>query len=141
MYRCRTSRRDVRCRRGSLTLELLLVLPILMTVVLGAFEFSMLAQARQQLLTASREGTRVAALGGTVADVEQATQQALSGSLQNATIQLNITDADGVPLPSGQPVSVAVSVNVGQVVPDLLAFIGYNIANETLVGQTVMRKE
>src|ERR1700677_2914404 len=99
MYRRRIDRQDGRGRRGSLTLELLLVLPILMTVVLGAFEFSMLAQARQQLLTASREGTRVAALGGTVADVEQATQQALGGPLQNATIQLYITDANGFPLP------------------------------------------
>jgi Flp pilus assembly protein TadG len=140
MYRRRIDRQDGR-RRGSLTLELLLVLPILMTVVLAAFEFSMLVQARQQLLTASREGTRVAALGGAAADVQQAAQQSLGGPLQNATIQLNITDASGNPLPSGQPVSVVVSVQASQAVPDLLAFIGYSIANETIAGQTVMRKE
>ena len=59
MYRRRIDRQDGR-RRGSLTLELLLVLPILMTVVLAAFEFSMLAQVRQQLLNASRDGARSA---------------------------------------------------------------------------------
>ena len=141
MYRRTTERKHVGRRCGSFTMELLLVLPILMTVILGAFEFSMLAQARQQLLLASREGARVAALGGTAADVQQAAQQSLGGALQNATIQLNITDANGNPLPSGQPVSVLVSVQVGQAVPDLLAFIGYSIRNETIAAQTVMRKE
>jgi Flp pilus assembly protein TadG len=141
MYRRTNDRKDGRRRRGSLTMELLLVLPILMTVILGAFEFSMLAQTRQQLLVASREGARVAALGGTAADVQQATQQALGGALKNATIQLNITDANGAPLPSGQPVSVLVSVQAGQAVPDLLAFIGYSIGKETIAAQTVMRKE
>ena len=58
-----------------------------MTVVLAGFEFSMLAQARQQLLVASREGTRVAALGGTADDVETAARNALNGVLQNAQIK------------------------------------------------------
>jgi Flp pilus assembly protein TadG len=138
----RTIDRQDAGRRGSFTVELLLVLPILMTVVLGAVEFSMLAQVRQQLLIASREGTRVAALGGTPADVQTATQNALgAGVLQNATIQINITDNSGNPLPSGQPVSVIVTVQAGQAVPDLLAFIGYSIGNELLAAQTVMRKE
>jgi Flp pilus assembly protein TadG len=132
---------SARRRRGSLTVELLLVLPILMTVMLAAFEFSMLAQVRQQLLLASREGARVAALGGTPADVQLATQRALGGTLKNATIQATLTDAAGNPVASGQPVSVLVSVPGGQAVPDLLAFIGFSVRNETLAAQTVMRKE
>jgi Flp pilus assembly protein TadG len=141
MYRRTTDHGDVRRRGGSITVELLLVLPILMAVLLGTFEFSMLAQVRQQLVLASREGARVAALGGTQADVTQATQQSLGGVLQNATIQVNIADGGGNPTPSGQPVSVLVSIQAGKAVPDLLTFIGYSISNQTLAAQTVMRKE
>src|SRR5947209_18640608 len=103
MYRSRTDRGNTRRRSGSLTVELLLVLPILLTVLLGAFEFSMLAQVRQQLLLASREGARVAALGGTADDVQLATQRNLGGALQRATVQASLTDATGAPVAPGQP--------------------------------------
>jgi Flp pilus assembly protein TadG len=121
--------------------ELLLVLPILLAVVLAAFEFSMLAQVRQQLLTASHDGARVAATGGTADDVEQAARRSLGGPLSNATVTSRLTDDGGNPLPSGEPVGVLVTVPANQAVPDLLTFIGYSIRGETLAAQTIMRKE
>jgi Flp pilus assembly protein TadG len=129
-------------RRGSLTLELLFVLPILMAILLGTIEFSMFGLARQQIVAASREGARVAALGGSAPDVQQVTRQFLgNGRLANATVQADITDVLGNPTPSGQPVRVTVSIPANQAVPDLLAFIGFSIKNETIAAQTVMRKE
>ena len=129
-------------RKGSFTIELLFVLPILMAVLLGTIEFSMFGLARQQVVAASREGARVAALGGSQQDVQQAAQLFLgNGPLANATIQVGITDDAGNPIPSGQPVQVTVSVAANQAVPDLLAFIGISIKNETIAAQTVMRKE
>jgi Flp pilus assembly protein TadG len=129
-------------RSGSLTLELLFVLPILMAILLGTIEFSMFGLARQQIVAASREGARVAALGGSAQDVQHAAQQFLgNGRLANATVQADITDILGNPTPSGQPVRVTVSIRANQAVPDLLIFIGFSIKNETIAAQTVMRKE
>ena len=129
-------------RKGSFTLELLFVLPILLAVLLGTIEFSMFGLARQQVVAASREGARVAALGGSDQDVLQAAQRFLgNGQLANATIQVGITDITGNPIPSGQPVQVTVSVPANLAAPDLLAFIGFSIKNETIAAQTVMRKE
>jgi Flp pilus assembly protein TadG len=111
-------------------------------VVLAVIEFSLILVAQQQVVTASREGARVAAQGGSQDDVTQTVQQFLGGgSLMNATIAAVLTDDTGQRLPSGSPVAVAVSVPATQAVPDLLAFVGYSIQGETLAAQTVMRKE
>lgn len=129
-------------RAGSLAVELLLVLPVLLAFLLGMLEFSMLLIVRQELLTASREGARVAAQGGGAADVEQAARVFLgTGSLSRANVVSVLTDDTGTPLPSGSPVAVTVSIPASQAVPDLLAFVGLSIRNETLAAQTVMRKE
>jgi Flp pilus assembly protein TadG len=129
-------------REGALAIQLLFVLPILFAFFFGMIEFSMLLIVRQQLLTASREGARVAALGGSSDDVQQSTQLFLgTGSLSQATIESVLTDANGRPLHTGDPVLVTVTLQATQAVPDLLAFIGFSISNETIVAQSVMRKE
>jgi Flp pilus assembly protein TadG len=123
-------------------IELLFALPILLAVLLAVVEFSLILVARQQLVTASREGARVAAQGGTVADVVQAVQQFLgTGTLSGAAVSAVLTDDNGVPLPSGSPVAVTVSLPLTQVAPDLLRFVGFSINGQTLATQTVMRKE
>jgi Flp pilus assembly protein TadG len=129
-------------RRGSLAVELLIVLPVLLGILLGMVEFSMLLVSRQELLTASREGARVAAIGGSQADVEAAVRQFLgAGSLSQATITTVLADNQGQPLPSGSPVAVTVSIPATQAAPDLLVFIGFSLRGENLIAQTVMRKE
>ncbi len=129
-------------RRASFTIELLFVLPILLAVLLGTVEFSMLGLARQQLVAASREGARAAALGGNEQEVQQAAQLFLgNGPLGNATVYANVTDKTHVPVASGKPVAVTVSIPANQAVPDLLAFVGFSIQNETIAAQTVMLKE
>ena len=139
---CRTRTLSGSRRTGSLAVQLLFVLPILLTFFFGMIEFSMLLIVRQQLLTASREGARVAAIGGTTDDVQQATQLFLgTGSLSQATVTSVLTDANGFPLHTGDPVLVSVSIPATAAVPDLLAFIGFSISNENLVAQSVMRKE
>jgi hypothetical protein len=54
---------------------------------------------------------------------------------------MTLTDSSGNPLPSGEPVAVWVSLPATAAVPNLLRYIGYDIAQETLVARTVMRKE
>jgi Flp pilus assembly protein TadG len=122
--------------------ELLFALPVLLGVLLAVVEFSLVLTAQQQLLAASREGARVASQGGAQTDVVQAAQLVLgSGTLSSASVDAVLTDAMGQPLASGQPVSVLVSIPATKAVPDLLAFIGFSIAGDTLAGQSVMRKE
>jgi Flp pilus assembly protein TadG len=131
-----------RRRPAAVAVELLLALPLLLAVLLGTIEFSMLLVARQQLLVASREGARVAAQGGDATDVEQAVQLFLgASSLAGASVQAVLTDDSGQPLPTGAPVAVTVTLPTTQVVPDLLGFIGFSLRGDTLTAQTVMRKE
>src|SRR5947209_2475357 len=129
-------------RRGTLALELLFALPVLLAVLLATVEFSMLLVARQQLLVASREGARVAAQGGDSTEVQQAVALFLgTGPLAGARVDAVLTDDSGQPLPSGAAVAVTLSLPTTQAVPDLLAFIGVSLRRDTLITQTVMRKE
>lgn len=131
-----------RTRRGAMAIELLFVLPVLLAFLFGMIEFSMLVMSRQQMLTASREGARVAATGGSVADVQQSMQLFLgTGSLSQATVDVILTDSNGQPVATGGPVAVTVSLPATQAAPDLLAFLGFSLQGETIVAQTVMRKE
>src|SRR5437016_986097 len=59
-------------RRATAAVEFIMVLPVLVTALLGTIEFSMLLTARGQLLAAAEAGARVAAQGGTQTDIETA---------------------------------------------------------------------
>ncbi|MCS6975910.1 MAG: pilus assembly protein [Gemmatales bacterium] len=141
----RFGQREAR-RRGSVTVEMTLLFPVVLLLFLGMIEFSMMLHARQQLLAASREGARVAALGGDLDEVRQAVRLYLgNGRLGDADVRLTATSSEPVQdvreIPSGEPVEVWVSIPAGYVVPDLLRIVGYSIRNEELVARTVMRKE
>jgi Flp pilus assembly protein TadG len=121
---------------------LLLVLPVLLALLLGMIEFSLLYAARQHLTTASREGARVAALGGDQFAVQQAIQNVLGNSnLGGATLQATLTDGLGQPLPTGAPVQVTLTIPAAQAVPDLLGIIAVTLGDQVITAQTVMRKE
>jgi Flp pilus assembly protein TadG len=138
----RVDPRSRRRRRGYATIELLLVFPLLLALLLCTVELAVWLGAQQQVTLAAREGARVAATGGTPADVNAAVQLALGNTrYQQANVQAALTDANGNPVVSGAPVAVTVSLPATAVVPDLLIFIGISIRNESLVSQTVMRKE
>lgn len=129
-------------RHGTLAIELLIVLPLLLTVLLAGVEFSLLLVAQQQVVVASREGARVAAQGGAADDVQAAVQKFLGqGPLSQASVTATLTDDHGQPIPAGGSVSVTVSIAATQAVPDMLAYVGISLSNQSLVGRTVMRKE
>ena len=138
----KSPRRRARRRAGA-ALELLLVLPVLLSLLLAMVQFSMLLVARQQLAGASREAARVAAQGGDLTAVQAAAALYLGqGNLAaNAQVLASLTDDGGMPLLSGAPVAVVVQVPATQAAPDLLAFVGLSLKDEMLSAQTVMRKE
>jgi hypothetical protein len=133
-------------RRGSMTMELILLFPILMTLFLAMIEFSLILHSRQQLLAASREGARVAAIGADQQEIEQAVLRYL-GSGRLGDSEVTITDFQGNELqasqqvPSGEAVAVWVRLPTAHAVPDLLRFVGYSIRNDEIVARTVMRRE
>lgn len=139
-------RRTRRERRGVLALELLLILPLLLVIILAAVQFSLTLHARQQLVAASREGCRIAALGGDLGEVEKMVRKVLGdGRLGEADVEL--TDETGAPVPSGlavpsgEAVAVWLRLPTAYAVPDLLRFVGYSIRKDELVARTVMRRE
>lgn len=129
-------------RSASMTLELLLVLPIALVLVLAVVEFSMILVVRQQLTAASREGARVAAIGGSPVEIEAAVRIFLgNGTLSQAEVVSVLTDESGIAIPSGGAVQVVVTLPTAQAVPNLLAPFGFSIANDVIYARTIMRKE
>lgn len=126
-------------RRAALAMELLLALPILMTVVLGMVQFSLLISARQIVTVAAREGGRVAALGGTQEEIQAAVDRSIG--CQVAQVQAAIDDAAGDPIDAGEPVTVVVRVRTSCLVPELLSFAGISFRNQEMVARAVLRKE
>jgi Flp pilus assembly protein TadG len=130
-------------RRGSLAVELVLILPILLIFLLGMFEFSLLLSARQQLLAASREGARVAAQGADDQEVRLTVKRVLGkGSMGNAEVGVRRIAGETETLGAGRDrVEVVVRIPATRVVPDLLGWAGIKFAGHDLVAGAVMNRE
>lgn len=126
-----------RAGRGVLSLELALTLPILMVLLMGLFEFSMLFYGRGAVVQASRAGARKATMpGATREDVEQAILNELPARLA-AGMRFE-ADMDGN---TGDLVSVAVRVPMNRISPDLLWPIGFGLDGRYLSTETRMARE
>src|SRR4051794_26803854 len=135
-------RRRLRKRRGSGALETILFLPVFFVVLFGTGEFGMGLIAKQELFTASRGGAGGGALGGNETEVRAAVTRVLgNGNLAAADVQTRLTDDNGVPLASGEPVEVSVDLAANAAAPNLLRMIGYSLDGQHVVARTSMRKE
>jgi hypothetical protein len=126
-------------RKGSIhAVEILFLLPIILALILGMVEFSMILSIDQQLAVASREGARVAAQGGSASEAEAAARLVLGGGSVGlkSVVTTQLTDV------SGDPVLVRVAIaDASTVVPNLLRFAGFSIKDKPLAGATIMRRE
>ncbi|MEW4530389.1 TadE family protein [Maioricimonas sp. JC845] len=124
-------------RRGVLSMELLLTLPIFATLLLGLFEFSLLFFARGDVVEASRVGARQASIqGATYEDVEDAVRLSLGPRMASrATVLAELGRH------SGDEVIVGVRVPMSSAAPNLLWPIGFNLQGRHLYCQTRMAKE
>ncbi|QDU41344.1 TadE-like protein [Maioricimonas rarisocia] len=124
-------------RRGVLSMELLLTLPIFATLLLGLFEFSLLFFARGDVVEASRVGARQASIqGASIEDVEAAVMHSLGPRMSSrASIHAVLGDY------SGDEVIVGVRVPMSSASPNLLWPIGFNLHGRHLYCQTRMVKE
>jgi hypothetical protein len=129
-------RRSTR-RRGLLTAELVLTLPILMVVILGLFEITWLFYARGMVVEASRLGARKATLPGVDLETVQAEVNRMLPArfVSHARVRADLGEH------SGDVVSVAVAVPMRSVAPDLLWPIGFTLAGRNLYSETRMGRE
>jgi len=138
MKRHNPRRRSVQqLRRGMMTMELLLTLPILFVLLLGIFEFSFLMYARSDVVQASRAGARLASLNGVESeDIQYEVGRALAGKFRS-TYQVQTT----LGTYPGDEVIVTVRVPMTAAAPNLLWPLGYNIRGRDLMAETRMVKE
>lgn len=155
----RLSRRRSQRRIGAvLSIELVMALPILFSILLATIEFGILLMASQGVNAAAHVGTREAALAGsTDAQVNTAVQNSLNSWSwkAQATTQLyingsprSLTDGfdDLAAARSGDLLSVTVTVRMIDAAPNLLTFVGITLAPtvsdpKILTNTYVTRKE
>ncbi len=96
--------RHERSRCGAALVEMAVVLPLLLTIVMGIIEFGRALMVSQLVTNAAREGTRLAAMdGSTNTEVEAYVRQFVTTTLNVAPADINvaivITAATGNPSP------------------------------------------
>lgn len=109
-------------RRGSLLIELAIVLPLFLMLIMGLLEYGWILLKSQQITNAARQGARIGARpAATSADVDAAVANAMSvAGLSGSGYVVTITPGDPAGLASGELFTVAVSVtysNIGFGVP------------------------
>jgi hypothetical protein len=158
--------------RGSITVELLVVLPIIALIGAALVQFALMLLADQKLLLAAYNGATAARHGGTENDVAIAVDKAMPqiAYKNNRTIKIYRVDPplvpNGIPQdvliatisptnvvtlanpgvtvasqPSLAAIKVTVEVQADKVVPNMLKYVKYDLANYTLVGAVVLPKE
>ena len=99
-----------RKQRGAVAIEAALIIPVLILVTIGSIDVGQFINVAQMVSNASREGARIASRDviENVEDVEDAiftyftdAFPKLDSATIGETIQIQITDADGVPIPDG----------------------------------------
>ena len=126
-----------RSRRGVLSMELVLTLPILFVLMLGLFEFTMLFYSRSLVVEASRAAARKASLSGATDEaIEAEVRRVLSPTLQ-AGMQIGVDLGDR----SGDLVVVSIEVPMSSASPDLLWPIGAGLNGRNLFSETRMVRE
>lgn len=110
--------------------EFALVAPVLILLICGIMDFGNLFYQWNIANEAAREGARIAATGGTLANV--------TAAVQNYGNQLQINMAPTSPT-SGNNVTVTVSNSVEILTPIISAFFPNN--PYTVTGKTIMRVE
>ena len=126
-----------RSRRGVLSMELVLTLPILFVVLMGLFEFTMLFYSRSLIVEATRVGARKASLpGATQEAVEEEVRRVLSPRLQTG-MQIGVDPGSH----SGDVVVVSVQTPMTSASPDLLWPIGVGLGGRNLYSETRMIRE
>lgn len=129
-------------RRGALSLETLLLIPVGLALILAVIEFGLLLSSQHLLDSASAQAVRVAARGGSEEAVAEAVERVLGPKrFKLADVYVTSAGKEEPPLTTGDPVEVRVEVLARDYVPNLLAFLGVGLGDKKLTGRAVLRME
>jgi hypothetical protein len=131
------TRQPARHRSGVLSLEVVLVLPILLVLLCGLFEISMLMFSRSELVEASRAGARLGTLSGVTYEEVQWEATRAAGRRLGPVVEVDAQLGQV----SGDEVIVTVRAPMSAAAPDLLWPVGFGLQGRELIAQTRMRKE
>lgn len=122
--------------KGQSLVELAILLPLLLLILMGIFEFGRIMNAYLIITHASREGARTACVGSTDAQVIAAVN-ATSSTLDPTKMTINIS-----PQKSSRTRGTSVTVNIGYDIDIIVPIIENLIQNPLhLEAETVMRVE
>jgi hypothetical protein len=124
------------------SLELLLVLPIVLTVCFGVVELSLVLMGMQRVQAASNAACRIATLPAVdQAAQQQAMQDAVAAALGTEGMVASYDMHSQIGPYTGDPVVVEVRVPMRAAAPDLLKIIGFSLSGRELVSQTQLCKQ
>jgi Flp pilus assembly protein TadG len=124
------------------SLELLLVLPIVMIVLLGVVELSLLLMSFQRVQTACSVACQIGTLPATdVVGQQGEMAAAIEAVLGSADMIGSYTVQSDLGHYTGDPVVVQVTVPMSAAAPDLLKIIGISLAGRELTAQMQMCKQ
>jgi hypothetical protein len=139
MFARRHSLRKRSPRRGVVTLELLLALPVFLALVFGMVGLGDLLVTEQLLAEASGRAARAAALGGSEEQIKDAVRSILGPDrTEHATIHVGRADGKSGPVPPGGLIEVRVEIESRYATVTHLAPVS---DDEKLLGRTVMQRE
>lgn len=125
----------IKNRKGQAVVEFAMILPILLLILLGIIEFGRFYNAWLMVTNASREGARMASLGGSTLQVEERIDNVMA-SFETNRITVNI-DPSGS-RSRGDMVTVTVVYDIDPLTPMFGAITGGTLH---LNADTVMRVE
>ncbi|MEI8381810.1 MAG: TadE/TadG family type IV pilus assembly protein [Planctomycetota bacterium] len=126
------SRQFHRRRKGVITIEMLLVSPILVISVLGIFEMGNLVASSNQVVLSARNGALVAAALGTPGNVQAAVNDTL---LQAGITTTGVTVSTSS---SATAATVTVTVPLQNTCPDFLTTFGFSLSGKTFNATVTM---
>jgi Flp pilus assembly protein TadG len=137
-------RLDVRSERGAELIEFALILPILILLLAGIFEFGLMFRSYEAVTNAAREGARVGVLPGyAAADVQNRVSQYLASAGLPGAFTVNVTNVP-VSTPAGTfnatSVDVSYTYNMS-ILAGVAPFFGGTFGSIPLRAVSVMRTE
>lgn len=127
--------------RGASAVEFALVLPLLITLVLGGIEFGLMVQASANASNAAREAVRYASLGRTDAEVKSIAARSVTSVSGKVEVTTKCVRADGKTCVLGADASDATATVVVTIhYRGITGFFG-SLTNRDVVGQSTMRIE
>lgn len=132
----KTINKRLKEKQGQALVEMAFVLPIMLLVLMGIFEFGSIFNTYLILTNASREGARVASVGGSDADVTNSIYNA-TNILDPSKLVITIDPSEGN-RSRGLPISVTAKYNLKIISPIINRIIPNPLP---ISSQTVMRTE